>query len=263
MQLTSAHTKFLAFICMAFSLLIVSCTLALADGPQVLIDTKFDSTNATGGLGTSPEPSTIADLPLKTPTQVSAHSPSTIVGGKDSMGEVSPPYALLTAAASVENPDVVASTEILWRLNKLHLTSGQYEITYKVTQLVEETKRGDCLRIYLVKEDGNSPGGPGTHPVSQFLGLMFQNGQLQTNTSGLRGIAVGDTQHIRITLDLDNQLWSVYANDTPIAEKLPFTSTLKGGGLHIGYINFGSDGGLGDHSGGACALSDLKMVRLK
>ncbi len=86
-------------------LLAVSCPLFAG---QVIVDTDFSQAAPDGQLTTSARPVDLALLPLKTPTVARTNPPSTLKAGKETLGDLKPPYALIKLEQSAENPEASA-----------------------------------------------------------------------------------------------------------------------------------------------------------
>lgn len=244
------------------SLSVVLCAF-LADSPlqggELLVDSNFEVADAEGTLATSNR----NQLPLALPTSVSATPPSTITSGKESLGELKPPYAVVKVEGRDGSPDAPANATIQWDLRKVPgLSSGKFEITYTAA-IVEPTASGGMFRVNFENESGAAGS---IHPSTRPLTVLFRGDQVRSNTKGTSSVSVvyGTPFTVKMTCDLDANVWSATVDGTPIVENVPFSEAFLAAYPNRKILNleFGSLGGEGHAPAGTFAIANVKMERL-
>jgi hypothetical protein len=236
---------------------------AAAAEPTVIVDTKFSEAGADGKPQTVLFPTTEAMLPLKSPTHITeiasdpAH-PTTVRVGKETIGGLTSPYALVTVGNRVDKPEAAADAVINWRLDKLNLSSGAYEISYDV--LARQTdKGGGRFRVGFLGPDSKPPS---LHINEQPASIAFgSKGILTAGASKAHRPYQSDkTLHFVVLVDLDRLVWSMKADGESWVEETPLPDTLPKGSS-IASLDFGTRAGLGDQPNAAFAIGNVKMTR--
>lgn len=239
--------------------LIFDCSAPL-HAEQVIVDTDFSKVSSDGSLDTTEKAMDDAQLPLRSPTNAFVVAPSTIVAGKEALGDLNAPYALLKMEASEENPEVAAGVNLQWSLRDLALEAGRYKLTYQIMALAPGVG-GGRFAVTLVDDAGK---GLDCHPTAWPLQVFFTKDKLlaQHNAPGL---SYGETQlfAVEITFDLDKKIWSASVDGMPMVTDLPFPQTyLDAQNLRISTLGISAGGGTGEPSGSSYALAHVKLVQL-
>ncbi len=222
-------------------------------GGELLINTQFDQTDAKGALRiVSPSAVNTATLPLTMPTSIQAKAPSAITPGGDDK-TLAGPHAIFFIGARPDQPIQSSRVEMQWDLRGLHLSTGRYVLSARVTPLDADIA-GFNLRLNLAGEDG-----AWIWPFKPPLLVAYGKDVIRTET-GQTGpaYAVGVTATISIALDLDEQSWTVSVDGKPIMPPAPFDLFKPDAGLMLGGVFIRAL----DQPGRRVAVSDLKLERL-
>lgn len=244
-------------------LAVVSTTASLFAEPLVIIDTKFDLPPVDGKLALTPAVESESALPIKAPTRMSAIEPSSVSPGTEALGDVKPPYALFKDEGREANFEASGNPGLNWSLGKLAFDTGKYELTCRITPLTA-TLQGARVQVVLIGEDGN--------PIAEHIGLQplyvnFSNDRLMANAGRDRAsvvISEGTQYTVQIRFDLDQNVWSVLVDGTPLFENLPFSQRYLDASpsRRIGAVSIRSEAGYGDKPNASWAVSELKLVRI-
>lgn len=227
---------------------------ASATANELLVDTTFREAD---GKKISVEKK--SEPPLERPTALLIVPPSTIALGTEKLGQLAPPYALVTVAASEKNPEVVANASVLWDLRSANLTSGKYIVTYK-TVLLTEAAQGGTFIVVLGDGGKRLP----QHWTQVPLTVSFRNGKMWVpgkDTSPMPVIS-GETYEVTIRFDLDTKTWSASANGAALVDGQPFPEAFQSlGNLQVIGLEFGCIAGRFDQPGGVYAIKNVRMTR--
>ncbi len=239
------------------------CTARAAE-PPVIVDTKFSEIDAAGKPEVVPVPLDEDALPLKSPTYVGemasdpAH-PTSVRVAKEAIGSLKVPYLLLTAGRRVDKPEAVANVAVAWRLSKLNLSSGAYEISFDALAR-QSDKSGGRFRVNFLGTDKKLVA---LHPSLSPATIVFlDKGVLQAGASKTRRTYESDKpQHFVVMVDLDRRMWSIKADGESWVEETPFPDAFQAG-FSIESLDFSSQAGLGDQPNAIFAITNVKMTRV-
>ncbi len=243
------------FLALAVMLVILWPASASARDHEVIIDTKFRADDGdTVHVDKDPV------IPLESPSVSSVIPPSTIVVGKQVLGELQAPYALFTVAPRENEPEAAANAVLSWNLKKARLSSGRFAVSYQVVP-VSESSQGGTFIVVLGDESGQRIQ---QHWANTPLTVFFKKGNLQATGKSATPLAIsfGDVYTVIISFDLDAKTWSVTANGASIVDTAQFPEQFQNSAsLQVIGLEFGSLGGRSDRPGGVYALQDVKMTR--
>ena len=241
-------------ICLA--ILATLCALH-AESPLLIVNTRFDQV-ADGQLAVSPPPVSLSDLPLTAPTRIGVSPPSTAAPGTQAVGEMKPPYAMVSVRGREDNPEAPANVYITWDLSKVPLEPGRYQLQFRVAVADFVNDAGNFL-VGLLDVDGKPV--QGTHPSSG-PGVRFSDGKLERKIP----YSTGETYLIEIIVDTQQLTWSSSVNGDQLQVENSFDPAWiehLGGGCGIGSLTYVSTGGM-DNSrpGSALGIADVKVTKL-
>lgn len=240
----------LAFICLTPNL----------NAGQIFIDTDFSLASADGTLETAGKPVDAGQLPLKAPTRATALTQSTLKAATEPLGDLKPPYALVTLGPSEANPEVTGYGSLQWDLREMALETGRFKLTYQIASLAAGVAGGK-LNIGLVDEAGKSIS---AHPTQWPLQVFFNKERLQATYSN-PGVPYGETQlfTVEITVDLDKKIWSATADGQPLVTDLPFAEAYQqAAALRISVVELSAGSTSGDTAGSGYAIAQVKLIQL-
>lgn len=242
------------------TLLAALCTLH-AESPLVLINTRFDQVSE-GELQSSPPPVSLSELPLTAPTKISASAPSTAIPGTEAVGEMKPPYALVSVRDRENTPGAPANVNIQWDLSKVPLEQGRYQFQFRVAVADFLSDAGNFLVGLLDAEE---------KPVQSSLGnlprVTFSDGKIRsTHLRPGMPYSPGETYLIEIIVDTRQMTWSATANGDELQVEAPLNPEFLeqlGGQFRIGSLTYVSTGGM-DNSrpGSVLGIADVKLTKL-
>ena len=221
-------------------------------GAEFIIDTQFDQTDAKNALRVVDASSVdAATLPLTMPTSIQARAPSAISPGDDrALGFT---HALLAVGARTDKPDQASRVEMQWDLRNLHLSTGRYMLSARVTPLNPDIS-GFNLRMNLSGEDG-----AWIWPFKPPLFVAFDKTSIRTDT-GQTGpaYAAGVSVTVSIALDLDAQTWTASVDGKPLMPPAAFDIFRPDTGMMLAGVFIRAL----DNPGRHVAVSDVKLERL-
>ena len=227
---------------------------------QVIVDTDFSQADPDGQLLTSGKPVDLAQLPLKMPTTARTNPKSTLKAGRETLGDLKPPYALIKLEQAADNPNASGGVALQWDLHELGLERGRYKLTYQIASLVEGSDGGKVM-VTLADETGKPLS---VHPTAVPMQVFFNKNKLAARYNG-QGQVYGENQFlsVEITFDLDKKTWSASADDVLLADELPFPPEyLEASMLHIATLGLFLGGGQVDLPGTGWALAHMKLEKL-
>jgi len=243
------NTKF----CFLFA--IAAFGTALADTP-VIIDTRFNNASAGQIIATAQ-----ADPPLVEPSRISASAPSTIVAGTEQVGEMKPPFALITVKERENNPAAPANVGIIWNLDKVDLEPGRYRIQFRVG-VVDAMNDAGNFTVGLL--DGN--GKPAQLHLGHIPHISFSDGKIRANPKIGIPYSPGSTYLLEMILDTTQATWSASVDGEPLQDETPLKADILAqldGQLRIGSVGYFSLGGMdSSRPGSILALGEVKMEKL-
>lgn len=239
--------------CFLFAFTVIGT--ALADNP-VIIDTRFSNAAAGQIIATAQ-----ADPPLVDPSRISASAPSTIVAGTEQVGEMKPPFALITVKERENNPAAPANVGIVWSLDKVDLEPGRYRIQFRVG-VVDVMSDAGNFAVGLL--DGN--GKQAQIHLGNIPHISFSDGKIRANTKTGIPYSPGSTYLLEMIVDTKQATWSASVDGESLQDEVALKPEILeqlDGQLRIGSVGYFSLGGM-DNSrpGSILALSDVKMEKL-
>jgi hypothetical protein len=235
-------------------LLFAALSALHAEDPGLIINTRFDQASDGELAFSSGEAS---DFPLTVPSTITATSPSTVTPGKEPVGEIKPPYALVAVRGTADNPQAPATVGMSWEFKNPALEPGRYQIQFRVA-VAEFVEQGGHFMVGFV-------GKPYTQLIDKVPRISFADGAFRSQKGGPR-ISPGETFLLEFIVDTQKLNWSASANGEPLAEEVPFDPDFiaeVGGELRIESFNYLCMGGFPNCKPGITfALADVKMSKL-
>lgn len=237
---------------------LLSCGSLCAE--EVLIQSDFPSIIVNENV--AEPPTSAAELPLKTPTRITAKEPSTVEVGTDPVGDLKPPYALIKIEPLAENPESSGIVNIRWDLSKLPLEPGRYQLSWRFAVIQPDGSPGR-VRIILLNDAGKPLEGHSASlpPVVSFGGGRFYSDKCPAP----KPIRPGESYELEIVLDTKELTWGVKINGEFFREEQPFTQEYIDqlqNGATIGRVEYEASGGLGDGPGAELAIGNVVFKKL-
>lgn len=241
---------------------------------QTVVDTKFDKVDSQGAFLTTSAPLD-GDLPLAMPTTVSANpgtpdQPTSITPGKEDLGSIKPPYALLQIGQSPEHEGLAADGRILWNLSELHLAQGAYEISFDVCpRQIDKQGAGFAVNFHSKAPDFGAGVHPNRWPANIWFltqGRLLVGGGRKDGNDGavLMSYQPMETYHVVMLIDLDKKMWSLDINGAPLVKDSPLPDFMQTGEeFSIQSLSFGSNSGNGSEADSSFALANMLMKALR
>ena len=228
---------------------------AIADN-AVIIDTQFSNASAGQIIATAQ-----ADPPLVDPSRISATPPSTIVAGTEPVGEMKPPFALITVKERENNPAAPANVGIVWNFDKVDLEPGRYRVRFRVGIVDVMSDAGNFVIGLL---DGN--GKQAQIHLGSIPHISFSDGKIRANNKTGIPYSPGSTYLLEMILDTKQATWSASVDGESLQEEIalkPEVLEQLEGQLRIGSVGYFSLGGMdSSRPGSILALGDVKMEKL-
>ena len=242
----------------------------------VIVDTKFDKVDSGGEFLTASVPLE-GDLPLKMPTRVvrrpgSPALPTTITPGKEDLGSLKPPYAVLQIGEDPQRVGVAADAGFMWDLSQLHLSQGFYEISCDISPK-QVDKNGAGLAINFQSQTPQF--GSGIHPnrwptniwfLKQGLLLVGGGKKDGSDAAVLMKYQPGEIYHVVMRVDLDKKLWGLEINGEPLLEDCPLPDFMQAGAvddLEIKGLSFATNSSNGSEADSGFVIANMAMKKLR
>ena len=213
--------------------------MAGSAGAEEIIAAKFASPDA--ATATVPAPDSATALPLSAPTEIKIQSGETrITSATEEMSGWRPPFLIIQTGALKANPQYPAWASLIWNVEKLRLTSGTYELSWKLIPLNEKF-HGASTAVSLVSSLGKPVTGK-LPPERAPLRVTFTDkGYIRAADRDAGGEPMQYEANMPyefvMTFDLDAKTWSVMVNGTALVDNLAFPADLVvGDGLVIQSI---------------------------
>lgn len=228
---------------------------------EVLVDSNFLKRDPQG----KPDIAPAKNPPLRMPTGLQMDPPSLISSGREKIGDLEPPYAIVQVRPREESPTAPANVRIIWDLRALPaVTTGKFEVTYTAV-IVEPAASGGRFSVTFDAGSGNPEGR--LHPSLRPLSILFKGESVTSNAKGASSVEVGTGKKFTVTLlgDLDKNVWSAKVDGRAIVRNFPFSEEfiLAYHDKKIRSLEFGTVGGEDHQPTGKFAITDVRMELLK
>jgi len=232
----------------------------VAAEPLAVVATKFDKLDGSE-LAIAPAPSDMAGLPLTAPTKISAGSTSFVQPGKQAVGDLPPPFALIKIGARETNPEAPSNVAVEWDMKDVGLEPGRYSLTCRVA-FAEAAQDGGNLFLTVLDSEGNEI----KSHAGNLAHISFGGGFIQCGRGGKVPFSTGDVYQLEVVVDTKQLTWSASVNGEPIREEGPFSQDVMdqlSGGCRIGKALYLALGGM-DNSrpGSTLALADVSVKKV-
>ena len=232
----------------------------LAGEPTVLIETEFS--NQVPGeavVGAKDQ-----DLPLKFPSSAAANAGSSLIAGKEAIGNLKPPFALFQLGRRAENPDAVANAYMNWDLRREGMTKGVFELTATITPLDSAITGGHLIVGFLDGEGQADHSDPPMHlslyPATiGFAGINFVAGGKKFP------FQAEQTYEIKMRFNLASREWSCWVDGDELVSSMPFPPQMSAEAyprLMLGSVSLSSQAGYSAKPDARYALSKLTLKKL-
>lgn len=245
-----------------FFLAALLCAAQGAEPAQELIATRFSETDGKPEIAGVPED--VAQLPLKAPTEISIQTGETVVSvGKEPLFDWQPPYLFIRTGGLKGKPEYPAWASVQWNLEKLRLTSGKYELSWKV-MTPEKPFHGGSMTFSLLSQDGKPLKLPLPPDRLPFRVAFTDKGYVRAadRIEGGESFSYGaeSSNDFVMTIDLDRKVWSASVNGILLADNLAFDEKLlaASSGFQVKGVYFLGSG----VPGTALGLSDVRLIKL-
>lgn len=226
-----------------------------------IIDTRFAETHAESA--TAAVPGSPEVLPLKAPTEIKVQpGETTLASGTESLNGWTSPYLLIQTGGLTAKPEFPAWASLSWNLEKLKLSSGVYQLAWKIMPLGGKF-HGASATVALASSEGR-PITPKLPPEKMPLRVSFTDKGMvravdRSDGGELIPYEVDSPCEFVITFDLDAKTWSASANGAFLVENLAFPEQLTASfpALMIQSITISGSG----VPGTGIALSDVRFTR--
>jgi hypothetical protein len=234
--------------------------MAGSAGAEEIIAAKFASPDA--ATATVPAPDSAAALPLSAPTEIKIQSGETrITLATEEMSGWKPPFLIIQTGVLKANPQYPAWASLIWNLEKLKLTSGAYELSWKLIPLSEKF-HGASATVSLVSSQGKPVTGKLPPDRAPLRVTFTDKGYIRAADRDAGGEPVQYEPDMPcefvMTFDLDAKTWSVFVNGAALVDNLAFPADLAvADGLVIQSVAIT---GTGVQETGV-ALADVRLVK--
>jgi len=251
-------------------LVLLSQALPLFAGePTLLIETDFS--NQTPGqaiVGVEGE-----DLPLKFPSWAVAEKGSSLIAGKEPIGNLKPPFALYQAGGRDDDSSAVAYVGMTWDLLPEGMTEGVFELTATITPLDYTIYGGRLIVEFLDHNKQLIHSDPPLHPLLCPAQIGFSGSNLRAVFQGADSVErvkdfpfqAEQTYEIKMVVNLTAREWSWWLDGTEVESSIPFPSQMSADAypiLMLSRVSLTSEQGADAKPDARYVLSKLTFKRL-